>query len=257
MNERSEARTPARAYAIRAREKAIALDIITGTFSLFDINVYELIDPGPTHSYIGTALVDKKNLPVEFTEYTVKVMNPLELLKYYGLVIDYHSGKANVVSDALNRKSSLFALRVLNTHLALNVDGSILVKLRTQLLFLQQIRELQNDDPKLIMKRNLVKAEHQVPLGLSQPVMILEWKWERVTVDFISGFPETPKKKYSIWIIVADILEGSINRLTLSIYVGLPPDREVELAIEVFPGTTLVSISPYRMAPKELKELKV
>ncbi|KAA3470091.1 reverse transcriptase [Gossypium australe] len=36
----------------------------------------------------------------------------------------------------------------------------------------------------------------------------------------------------------------------------LPSDREVEFRIEGFPGTVLVSIAPYCMAPKELKELK-
>ena len=37
---------------------------------------------------------------------------------------------------------------------------------------------------------------------------------------------------------------------------GLPPVREVEFTIEVMPGTTPVSMQPYRMAPIELKELK-
>ncbi|KAK8680719.1 hypothetical protein V6N13_109659 [Hibiscus sabdariffa] len=37
---------------------------------------------------------------------------------------------------------------------------------------------------------------------------------------------------------------------------GLPPMREVEFGIEVQPGTNPVSITPYRMAPIELKELK-
>ncbi|KAA3480729.1 DNA/RNA polymerases superfamily protein [Gossypium australe] len=37
---------------------------------------------------------------------------------------------------------------------------------------------------------------------------------------------------------------------------GLPPDREVEFGIDLLPGTTLVSAAPYRMAPKELAELK-
>ncbi|KAA3484654.1 integrase [Gossypium australe] len=31
-----------------------------------------------------------------------------------------------------------------------------------------------------------VKAKHQVPSGLLQPVMIPEWKWNRVTMDFVS-----------------------------------------------------------------------
>ncbi|WVZ80287.1 hypothetical protein U9M48_027778 [Paspalum notatum var. saurae] len=38
---------------------------------------------------------------------------------------------------------------------------------------------------------------------------------------------------------------------------GLPPDRDVEFAIELVLGTALVSRRPYRMAPDELEELKL
>ena len=38
---------------------------------------------------------------------------------------------------------------------------------------------------------------------------------------------------------------------------GLPPQREIEFAIDIVPGATLTSITPYRMAPVELKELKL
>ncbi|KAI3472595.1 hypothetical protein Pfo_030078, partial [Paulownia fortunei] len=38
---------------------------------------------------------------------------------------------------------------------------------------------------------------------------------------------------------------------------GLPPNREIEFVIDVMPGTTSISKAPYRMAPTELKELKV
>ncbi|XP_039017985.1 uncharacterized protein LOC120149169 [Hibiscus syriacus] len=37
----------------------------------------------------------------------------------------------------------------------------------------------------------------------------------------------------------------------------LPPDREVEFQIEVMSESTPISMAPYRMTPKELKELKV
>ncbi|KAA0063211.1 hypothetical protein E6C27_scaffold205G00190 [Cucumis melo var. makuwa] len=38
---------------------------------------------------------------------------------------------------------------------------------------------------------------------------------------------------------------------------GLPPDREIEFTIELLPGTAPISQAPYRMAPSELKELKM
>ena len=39
--------------------------------------------------------------------------------------------------------------------------------------------------------------------------------------------------------------------------IGIPPDREIDFQIELAPGTKPISKAPYRMAPLELKELKV
>ena len=38
---------------------------------------------------------------------------------------------------------------------------------------------------------------------------------------------------------------------------GLSPIQAVEFSIKLVPGTLPISISPYRMAPAELKELKI
>ncbi|GJY07554.1 putative reverse transcriptase domain-containing protein [Tanacetum coccineum] len=37
-----------------------------------------------------------------------------------------------------------------------------------------------------------VKDEHQKPFGLLQQLEILVWKWETITIDFVSGLPRTP-----------------------------------------------------------------
>ncbi|KAG8475376.1 hypothetical protein CXB51_031882 [Gossypium anomalum] len=74
---RPEGRAPARTYAIKAREDASSPDVITGTFSLYNVNVIALIDPGSTHSYVCMKLVSSMNIPVENTEFMIRVSNPL------------------------------------------------------------------------------------------------------------------------------------------------------------------------------------
>ncbi|GJU13729.1 putative reverse transcriptase domain-containing protein [Tanacetum coccineum] len=47
-----------------------------------------------------------------------------------------------------------------------------------------------------------VKAEHQRPSGLLQQPEIPEWKWEHITMDFVTGLPITSSGYDSIWVIV-------------------------------------------------------
>ncbi|WVZ80943.1 LOW QUALITY PROTEIN: hypothetical protein U9M48_028376 [Paspalum notatum var. saurae] len=47
-----------------------------------------------------------------------------------------------------------------------------------------------------------VKAEHQRPTGLLQPLKIPEWKWEEISMDFIMGLPRSQKGYNSIWVVV-------------------------------------------------------
>ena len=47
-----------------------------------------------------------------------------------------------------------------------------------------------------------VKVEHQRPTGLLQELPMPEWKWDRVTMDFVVGLPRTRKGYDSIWVIV-------------------------------------------------------
>ena len=58
---------------------------------------------------------DHKSLKYFFTqkELNIRQRRWLKLVKDYDSKINYHPGKANVVADALSRKSSLSALRIL------------------------------------------------------------------------------------------------------------------------------------------------
>ncbi|KAJ9547141.1 hypothetical protein OSB04_019684 [Centaurea solstitialis] len=47
-----------------------------------------------------------------------------------------------------------------------------------------------------------IKAEHQKPSGLLQQLEIPEWKWERISMDFVTKLPKNKKGHDSIWVIV-------------------------------------------------------
>ncbi|KAI3729831.1 hypothetical protein L6452_18502 [Arctium lappa] len=47
-----------------------------------------------------------------------------------------------------------------------------------------------------------VKAEHQKPSGLLQQPEIPQWKWDQISMDFVTKLPRTRKGHDAIWVIV-------------------------------------------------------
>ncbi|KAL0288199.1 UNVERIFIED_CONTAM: hypothetical protein Scaly_2737100 [Sesamum calycinum] len=74
----------------------------------------------------------------------------------------------------------------------------------------------------------LVKAEHQAPAGKLRPLSIPEWKWEKITMDFVVGLPRTLRKHDAIWVIV-DRLTKSAH--FLPIRLGNSLDKLAELYV--------------------------
>jgi hypothetical protein len=59
------------------------------------------------------------------------------------------------------------------------------------------------------IKCQKVKDEHRHPTGLLQPLPIHEWKWEVVTMDFITGLPRTRKHHDSIMVVVENLTKDA------------------------------------------------
>nr|ABF95974.1 retrotransposon protein, putative, Ty3-gypsy subclass [Oryza sativa Japonica Group] len=146
---------------------------------------------------------DHKSLKYIFTQPDLNMRQRrwLELIKDYDMEIHYHPGKANVVADALSRKSycNMSEGRCLPWELCqefekLNlgiVSKGFVAALEAKPTLFDQIREAQR-----------VKAEHQKPAGLLQLLKIPEWKWEEIGMDFITGLPRTSTGHDSIWVVV-------------------------------------------------------
>ena len=59
------------------------------------------------------------------------------------------------------------------------------------------------------MEFQKVKVEHRHPTGLLQPLPIPEWKWDMVTMDFITGLPRTSKQHDPIMVVVDKLTKAA------------------------------------------------
>ncbi|GJR50761.1 putative nucleotidyltransferase, ribonuclease H [Tanacetum coccineum] len=72
-----------------------------------------------------------------------------------------------------------------------------------------------------------VKIEHQRASGLLQPLEIPVWKWDEISMDFVTGLPRTQRKHDAIWVVV--------DRLTKSAhFLPIRKDYPVSKLAEMF-----------------------
>ncbi|GJX74336.1 putative nucleotidyltransferase, ribonuclease H [Tanacetum coccineum] len=115
---------------------------------------------------------DHKSLKYIFTqrELNMRQRRWLELLKDYDTNIQYHPGKANVVADALSRKSGMIAcfdsiilrdLERLDVELCVRGSGGYWASMRIESNLMLQIKEAQRDDGELwAIVQNVEDGKH-------------------------------------------------------------------------------------------------
>ena len=99
--------------------------------------------------FIYTNHKSLKYLPLQ-QELNLRQRRWMELIKDYDCVIDYHLRKANVVADALSRKTRQ-TLRALNAHLSLTNDGIVVTELIARPSLLNRVLEAQKKDEKIVV----------------------------------------------------------------------------------------------------------
>ncbi|GJR62639.1 retrotransposon protein, putative, ty3-gypsy subclass [Tanacetum coccineum] len=59
-----------------------------------------------------------------------------------------------------------------------------------------------------------VKIEHQRASGLLQPLEIPMWKWDEISMDFVTGLPTTQKRHDAIWVVVDRLTKSELSKCT-------------------------------------------
>ncbi|GJR85636.1 putative reverse transcriptase domain-containing protein [Tanacetum coccineum] len=160
-----------------------------------------------------TVFTDHKSLQhiLDQKELNMRQRRWLELLSDYDCEIRYHPGKANVVANALSRKERIKPLQVRALVMTIGLDL-----------------------PKQILE---AQTESRKPENLkSEDVGIPQWKWDNITMDFVTKLPRTPGGYDTIWIIV-DHLTKSFQkamgtRLDMSMAYHPQTDGQSERTIQ-------------------------
>ncbi|GJR10719.1 putative reverse transcriptase domain-containing protein [Tanacetum coccineum] len=161
-----------------------------------------------------TVFTDHKSLQhiLDQKELNMRQRRWLELLSDYDCEIRYHPGKANVVADALSQAQieahkpknlvnedvgGMIRKDIPRERLELSADT-------TTLCLHGELLPCHGDLRSVIyaMNPHKVKAEHQRLSGLLVQPAIPEWKWDNITMDFITKLPKLSQGFDSIWVIV-------------------------------------------------------
>ncbi|GJT56766.1 putative reverse transcriptase domain-containing protein [Tanacetum coccineum] len=159
-----------------------------------------------------TVFTDHKSLQhiLDQKELNMRQRHWLELLSDYDCEIRYHPGKANVVADALSRKEQIETLRT-EAQKSENlknedVGGMIRKDIPKEKL------ETRADGTLCLNDRSWLpfKDEHQRPSGLLVQPEIPQWKWDNITMDFITKLPKSSQGYDTIWVIVDRLTKSAI-----------------------------------------------
>ncbi|KAL0553878.1 hypothetical protein IC582_007782 [Cucumis melo] len=233
-----------RVFATNKTEAERAGTVVTGTLPVLGHYALVLFDSGSSHSFISSAFVLHARLEVEPLHHVLSVSTP--------------SG------ECMLSKEKVKACQI-------KIAGHVI---EVTLLVLDML------DFDVILGIDWLAANHasidcsRKEVTFNPPSMAsFKFKGEgsRSLPQVISAIRASKLLSQGTWGILASVVDTREVDVSLSSepvvrdypdvfpeeFPGLPPHREVEFAIELESGTVPISRAPYRMAPAELKELKV
>ena len=229
---------------MKAREDQDAPEVIADIFSLYDIEMHALIDPEYTHSYVCMEHVFDKVPAMEKLAYGMYVTSPLgrnvsvnSVYRNFHIVIQAREFLVDLITLPFREFDLILGMDWLTKHRAIVDCGQKIVVLRCSdqsEVIIQGIRSsVMSNVISAMHAKIFIRKGYEAFLAL-----ILDSKRGQVGVEKIPVVMEFP-----------DVFPEELP--------SIPLEREVDLSIEIVPGTAPVSKAPYRMALAELKELKV
>jgi hypothetical protein len=194
--------------------------VMTGIFSVLNYPAIILFDSGASHSFISTRFSAKCQLPFHHTNGGITISTP------GGRVATYQ----------------------INRHVPIKF-GSLIIKTTLLILGLDSVDIILGTD---------WLTRHQAVIDIATRAIEIHSPTCGETTLYLPNqgctrscaftMIESPVEKIPVVCDYPDVFPDELP--------GMPPDRNIEFAIELQPGTAPISKRPYRMPPAELAELK-
>ena len=199
-----------------------------------------LFDSGASHSFIVALCVKELGLEVETLEKPLHVSSPLGTkVRIDQICQDYELEISGILLTV-----DLRIMDILEFDVILDMD------------WLTAHRVIIDCD-----RRRVTAYTHDGDCVLFQgdkhdvlPQAVYDSRWHGQLMGWLEGLTleDEGRRDLSLPQVVCDYEDVFLDELP-----GLPPLRDVDFIFELHPGTSPISMTPHRMAPVELQELKV
>ncbi|RVX02251.1 hypothetical protein CK203_028319 [Vitis vinifera] len=225
------------------RDAQATFDVVTGTLRIHTLFARALIDPGSTYSFVSVSFAGLLGLSIDNMNFDLFVANPLgdsvvvnKIISDCYVTIGYREMTVDLVLLDLQDFDVILGMDWLASyHASVDCFGKrVTFSIPGQPDFSFEGKHV--DKPLRVI--SALRASYLLKKGYQGFLAYVvneenDLKLEDIPIarDYSDVFPE-------------DLL-------------GLPLEREVEFTIDLAPRTTPISKARYKMAPMELKELKI
>ncbi|XP_071920638.1 uncharacterized protein [Coffea arabica] len=236
---------PARVYAIDDQPVPDSSEVVEGTLPFFHHLAKVLIDPGATHSFVNPSFMSGIDVRPVKLPFDLEVRTPMGDKRIIASLAfkdcEFWIGERKMLVD-------LISLDIKGYDVIIGMDflGQHHAKLDCQAKVVEFCL-LGEATRRLDVKGRL--ASSAMISGIRARKMLS--KGAQGFLAFMINAPSDQVKLEDVPVVreFSDVFPEELKTL--------PPEREVEFKIDLVPGTAPISKTPYRMAPAELKELKI
>ncbi|XP_071900975.1 uncharacterized protein [Coffea arabica] len=235
----------ARVYAIDDQPVPDSSEVVEGTLPIFHRLAKVLIDPGATHSFVDPSFMSGIDVQPVRLPFDLEIRTPMGNKKVITSLVykncEFWVGERKMLVD-------LISLDIKGYDVIIGMDflGHHHAKLDCRA---KVVKFCIPGEATLRLDVKGRLASSAMVSGIRARKMLS--KGAQGFIAFLINTPSDQAKLEDVPVVreFPDVFPEELKTL--------PPERDVEFKIDLVPGTAPISKTPYRMAPAELKELKI